>query len=155
MHVELYTPLGPSIAPLGWGIPRYPGVYPSPVEQWTDIGVCITQRARMHTGRTTMPISCPPWSSGSCTGLRCCISIRLFHQGSFSWVQGFESLPSHILNKFCILGTRVYRCPVEQWTDKGMSRPVTQWALKFRSAAVPLERIAKIMSVMPRTALLN
>ncbi len=40
---------------LGYTCTQYPGLYHSQMEQWTDItciGVCITQRARIHTART-------------------------------------------------------------------------------------------------------
>ncbi len=39
-----------------------PGIYPSPVQHWTDVALCITQRARIHNARATMPSSCPQWT---------------------------------------------------------------------------------------------
>ena len=125
------------IAPLGWGISRYPAVYPSPVEQWTDtIGVCLTQRARSCTYVYTLPEQpCQAAVLGSLVGsagrLRCCISIRLLRQGSFSWVHRFESPLSHIITTICILGYQGIPQPSRTMDGQRLVFPVSQWMEKF------------------------
>ncbi len=53
-----WTRLLASIAPLDWGIPWYPRVYPSPAGQWTDTGSVYNPT---HTARTIMLSRCPSW----------------------------------------------------------------------------------------------
>ncbi len=44
-RTRLLTP----IAPLDWGVLQYSLVCPSPVEQWTDIVVCIKTNVHVYT----------------------------------------------------------------------------------------------------------
>ncbi len=93
------TAFGAHWSKLGLGYTPIPqGIYtgtPSPVEQWADIGLSITQRAHIHTARTTMLKSCPLQSSRWCTGPRDqgCISICLFASEICAEIKKNQSRP--------------------------------------------------------------
>ncbi len=115
------TPFGAHCS-TGLGYTPVPGVYPSPVEQWTTQGVCITQRARLHTARITMPSSCPSCLVGSVLAYGATSQFAFSVKALFPLEHGFESLSSHILTQFCILGYQsIYPNTVEQRTDKGLA----------------------------------
>ncbi len=107
------------IVPLGWGITQHPGVYPSPVEQWTDIGVCMTQRA-LYT---------PPEQPGRKAVLGGLVGSVLNYgaasQFAFSVKALFLGCTGSNPSQFCTPQ------PSRAMDGKSLVRPVPQWTEKF------------------------
>ena len=119
---------GPLVGHGFWGPLRlhWTRVYPrgtagitSPVQQWREKGVCVTHHPGIYTGRT---ISRAPVLDGLVA--RVLGITRLFFMGA---AYGFESTPSHILTKVCILGYQGIPQPSRAMNGQRRVCPVPYW----------------------------